>query len=169
MRLAGIDLGVRKIAISVFLEGELESCHVYESPEGVFRDVQLKELAGFTEHICGSLFPTDAVWIEDTIIGNNRKYSIKLAQTMGAVQSALGYMRLEQGTDTRVVDNKTWKKVIVGNGNANKDTVRDYIDVTHPAYALLCDGDQDLYDATCVGLYGLHIWSTATGLRLQPG
>ena len=53
-----------------------------------------------------------------------------------------------------------------GNGNADKDAIRDYIHVTHPAYALLCDGDQDRYDACCVGLYGLDVLAGSEGLKL---
>jgi Holliday junction resolvasome RuvABC endonuclease subunit len=116
-----------------------------------------------------TLHRVDQVWIEDTIIGNNRKYSIKLAQVMGAVLSHLGQIRLNTGCDVRLVDNKSWKREIVGNGNSDKAAVRDYIDVTHPAYAALCGDDQDLYDAACIGLYGILICNRARGLKLESG
>jgi Holliday junction resolvasome RuvABC endonuclease subunit len=168
MRLLGIDLGIRKIAITCLDDDVLVWADAHSTPEDMSRDLQLRDLGMFAQEI-STLHAAEAVWIEDTIIGNNRKYSIGLAQTMGAVLAALAQSRLAQGTDVRLVDNKTWKKDVCGNGNATKDVVRDYIHVTHPAYAPLCGDDQDLYDAACVGLYGLQLTARAADLRLSAG
>jgi Holliday junction resolvasome RuvABC endonuclease subunit len=157
----GIDLGTRKIAISLFIEGELVDVYVYEAGVGALRGRQLAEVASYTHDIAVG-YEIDHVWIEDVIIGNNRKYSLQLAQVLGAVLSKLNSLAV----DVRLVDNKAWKKAIVGNGNATKDDVKGYIDTHHPAYALLCSADQDLYDATCVGLYGLDIVDKARHLQL---
>jgi Holliday junction resolvasome RuvABC endonuclease subunit len=161
----GIDLGMRKIAL--FYLGEQGRCHTarFEASENDSRDMQLLELGGYAHDIC-SFHDADSIWIEDVIIGNNRHYSLQLAQTLGAVMSSLAQLRLSAGTDIRLVDNKTWKKHLIGNGNASKDGIRNYIDVTHGAYAPLCEGDQDLYDACCVGLYGLGVTDRAEHLTL---
>jgi Holliday junction resolvasome RuvABC endonuclease subunit len=161
----GIDLGVHKIALAVFVEEKLVSAYAHEAPIDLSRDMQLLELASFA-HDIGTNIGVDSVWIEDVIIGNNRKYSIGLAQTLGAVLADLAHLRLAHGTDVRTVDNTTWKKAIIGNGHADKKAVRDYIDVTHPAYAPLCGADQDLYDAACVGLYGLSVMERSRDLHL---
>ena len=105
----------------------------------------------------------DQVWIEDTLVGNNRKYSLELTETKGAVLGRLGGI---PNLDVRMVNVATWKKQVVGDGHASKDAIRDYIHVTHGAYAPLCGDDQDLYDACCIALYGQQIRSIATGLRL---
>jgi Holliday junction resolvasome RuvABC endonuclease subunit len=163
--LVGIDLGVHKIAMYCITEGEREAWS-YEAPHP-HRDLQLLEL-GAMAHDFALLHGADTVWIEKVIIGNNRKYSIGLAETMGAVLSDLGQVRLHNGLDIRTVDNKAWKKALIGNGNASKEQIRDYIDVAQSAYAPLCGDDQDLYDACCIALYGRLIMDRATHLQLQP-
>jgi Holliday junction resolvasome RuvABC endonuclease subunit len=165
VNLLGIDLGTRKVALAVFVESELVQAYVHETPEEMARDLQLRELGGLA-HDIGQLHGTDSVWIEDTIIGNNRKYSIQLGQVMGAVLAGMGHLRLSQGTDIQRVDNRVWKREVLGKGHASKDEVKDYIVVTYPAYAPLCGDDQDLYDAACIGLYGLQVTRQAGELHL---
>jgi Holliday junction resolvasome RuvABC endonuclease subunit len=145
--------------------GEVEAWS-YEAPHPE-RDQQLLEL-GAMAHDFALLHGADSVWVEKVIIGNNRKYSIGLAETMGAVLSDLGQVRLHNGLDIRQADNKAWKKALLGNGNATKEQIRDYIHETYPAYAPLCGDDQDLYDACCIGLYGRLILDRAAHLQLQP-
>ena len=165
LSIIGIDLGVRKIALYSITVGQTDAW-VYES-SATERDVQLGEI-GAMAHDFALLHNADTIWVEKVIIGNNRKYSIGLAETMGAVLSDLSQLRTSQGVDIRQVDNKAWKKQLIGNGNASKDDIRDYIHVTHPGYAPLCEDDQDLYDACCIALYGRLILDRAAHLQLQP-
>jgi Holliday junction resolvasome RuvABC endonuclease subunit len=166
VKIMGVDLGVHKVAVAV-LEGE-ELTHAVPNHTTTDRprDLVLHSLAGMVCNVA-QLYDVDQVWIEDTIIGNNRKYSIGLAETKGAVMSELAQLRLLRGLDVRLVDNQTWKREVVGNGHASKDEIRDYIRVTHGAYAPLCGDDQDLYDAACIGLYGSHVSTLAGSLRLS--
>lgn len=143
----------------------LVNAYPHSAPADAPRDMQLRELGAFA-HDMAELHAPDSIWIEDVIIGNNRKYSIGLAQTLGAVMSHLAHLRLGYGTDIRTVDNKVWKKVVVEHGNASKVEVKDYIDVTHSAYAPLCGDDQDLYDACCIGLYGREVMERSQHLQL---
>jgi Holliday junction resolvasome RuvABC endonuclease subunit len=165
VNLVGIDLGVRKIAMAVFEGDSLVNVGVHEASNTLPRDLQLLEVASYA-HDYGQLHEADSIWIEDTIIGNNRRYSIRLAETKGAIMADLANLRQMNGTDVRLVDNQTWKKHVVGDGHATKETVQNYIRATHPAYAPLCGEDQDLYDAACVGLYGLTITERAGDLHL---
>lgn len=166
MSVVGIDLGIHKIALFCITSGQ-EDAWDYPATHAE-RDLQLSEIGAMAHDFC-LLHGADSVWIEDVIIGNNRRYSLALAETMGAVLSDLAQMRMGHGTDMRRVDNKTWKKALIGNGNASKDDIRHYIDVTHPQYSPLCGEDQDLYDACCIALYGLQILDRAAHLQLQPG
>jgi len=159
----GVDLGIHKIALTYLSLGQQVS-EVYES-HSKHRDLQLLELGAYV-HDFALLHDADMVWIEDVLIGNNRKYSIGLAQTLGAVLSDLGQVRLHNGLDTRLVNNKTWKKHLLGNGNASKDDVKNYIREVHSEYAPLCGDDQDLFDATCIALYGRQILERSTSLQL---
>jgi Holliday junction resolvasome RuvABC endonuclease subunit len=166
VNLIGIDLGVHKLAMAFFMGNTLADTTAWEAPNDAPRDVQLRELAG-AAHEWAVLHEADQVWVEDVLLGNNHKYSLAIAELKGAVLASLGQMRY-RGTDVRVVNVASWKREVIGKGNATKEQVRNYIDVTYPPYAPLCDGDQDRYDATCVGLYGLRISARADSLRLAP-
>ena len=157
----GVDLGIRKVALFCW-DDDLPHAVAWEAPDGFTRASQLHHLGGYV-HDMVSTFDIDQVWIEDTLVGNNVKYSIALAETKGAVMAALA-----AHVDVRLVNVSTWKKQVLGRGNANKDSVRDYIHVTHGAYAPLCGDDQDLYDACCIALYGRQIMDRSTDLRLAP-
>ena len=161
MNLLGIDLGIRKIAIAAFDKGVLVDAASFVSV-AEDRAFQLRELSLIAQSLA-ILHHAEAAWIEDTLVGNNRKYSLQLTELKGAVMSSLFTL------DVRTVNVQTWKREVVGNAHASKDQVRDYIHVTHGAYAPLCGDDQDRYDATCIGLYGLLITERARGLQLQPG
>jgi len=168
LNIIGIDLGMHKVAMfHLFADGDLYACdaQIYTTPESEPRDLQLRELAGMVQEWV-FLHDPAFVWVEDVLVGNNHRYSLSLAETKGAVLSALGLNRMQNGTDIRTVNVKAWKKEVLGNGNATKDEVRDYIDVSHPLYAPLCDGDQDRYDAACIALYGLQVTQRADGLQL---
>jgi len=162
MNLMGVDLGIHKVSCAVYRDGGLVQASTHPASDLEGRGRQLRELGRYCYDL-GLSHDLDHVWIEDVIIGNNRKYSLQLAQTLGAV---LCYLAGLPGVDVRTVDNKAWKKALLGNGNAAKEQIRDYIHVSHPQYAPFCDGDQDRYDATCVGLYGLRILDRASSLHL---
>lgn len=164
MRVMGIDLGIKKVAYALWAqvydeEPTLLGAEAYES-HAPARHTQLHDLGDWVYDAVHHTKP-DYVFIEDTLIGNNRKYSIQLAQTMGAVQYGLGLASLEQELEVFTVNVSTWKAQVVGDGRASKTSVKNYIDVTHSAYAVVCEGDQDRYDAACVGLYGLSVHDRA--------
>jgi Holliday junction resolvasome RuvABC endonuclease subunit len=159
MTLMGVDLGIHKVAC--FVPGERPDAQILESSVGS-RALQLCELSSFVHDMAG-LHQVDQVWIEDTLIGNNRKYSIQLTEVRGAVMAALALH-----ADVRLVNVATWKLQVIGDGHASKDQVRDYIHVSHSDYAALCGSNQDLYDAACISLHGLQIRERASGLRLVP-
>jgi len=165
VNLIGIDLGVHKVTIAAFEDQKLVWCDTHEAPAEKTRDEQLLELGKFANEIA-TLAQASSVWIEDVLMGNNHKYSLALAETKGAVLTMLGNLRFYLGTDIRMVNVGAWKKALIGNGHASKDDVRHYIDVSHSQYSPLCDGDQDRYDATCIGLYGLDIIERAADLSL---
>jgi Holliday junction resolvasome RuvABC endonuclease subunit len=142
----GIDLGISKAAWSVWSHDDLlttGACH----SNSVLRQHQLSDVSRRIREVVEGYAP-DFVWIEDTLIGNNRKYSIQLSQMMGAALSAL-----YRYDEVRLVNVSTWKKEMIGSGNAKKEDIREY--VTDLGYASLCGDDQDRFDAAVIGQYGL--------------
>lgn len=167
MNIVGVDLGVHKVALAAFEGEEMVDALAYEVPLASTPDrgAQLSVLAFVVHDFCLGR-DADSVWIEDVLIGNNRKYSLGLAEVKGAVLSSLYKLRLNRGTDTRLVNVQTWKKEVIGSGNATKDDVRAYIDGSNNGYAAQCGADQDLYDASCIGIYGRRILERASSLQL---
>ena len=155
MRVVGIDLGIKKVALAYVKGAALLGTEAYES-HSLLRTAQLMDLGDYVYSEVKYYNPA-YVFIESTIIGNNRKYSIRLAETMGAVLAGLGLLQTEMPFDVVPVNNKAWKMKTIGNGNATKTAVRDYIDGIQEAYAGLCAGDQDRYDAAAIGLYGWRL------------
>jgi Holliday junction resolvasome RuvABC endonuclease subunit len=164
MNLVGIDLGIHKLALACFTGNTLIDARVVTS-DAAQRDVALREITMAAHVLCSAVWDADAIWVESPLVGNNMKYSLALAETNGALLASLAQLRM-RGCDIRSVNVSTWKKEVVGKGNASKEQVSNYIVATHPAYAPFCDGDQDLTDAACIGLYGLRISSRAADLHL---
>lgn len=157
MKICGIDLGINKIAYAVWDDDILIETYAYESKLPT-RGQVLADLAGVIFDVRNQHIP-DYWFIEDTLIGNNRKYSIQLSQTMGAVLAMLG----EYGEDlVYQVNVSTWKKEVIGNGRADKDAVRMWIQDRSGAYSELCGWDQDRFDAACIGYYGYRIAQRAS-------
>lgn len=152
MIVVGIDLGVHKITLCLIRDGEPVYGETFVARTGEERGNELAYLA-----ICAHQFVktvgADEVWIEDTLVGNNRKYSIQLSELLGATRAKVSDLDVK----VSVVNNKTWKKFVVGNGNSNKDAIRSYVEREFPVYAVTCGDDQDQRDAACVGLYGARI------------
>jgi len=157
MRTMGIDLGIAKAAYSVWEDDILVKTDAKASASG-YRTTQLYDISHFLVTEINLIQP-NVIWIEDILIGNNRKYSIKLAQTMGAVLGALGRARYEN--EVFSVNVSTWKKEVIGNGHAKKEDIQNYIWNRDSAYSVLCDGDQDRFDAACIGYYGVVIANRA--------
>ena len=166
MKVLGIDLGTRKAALSLFIDTELFLARDFESRESSPRQQQLRYLAQVVYDFCDNYEP-DWVWIEGIIVGNNRKYSLALAEVKGAILSELALLEEKQLFGIDWVDNTRWKKEIIGSGNATKEEIQNWVKENHPPYAVLCGEDQDKYDATCIGLYGVRIVERSESLRLE--
>ena len=85
------------------------------------------------------------VAIEQAIFIQNPKSTIAIANVVGAVWGFL----LKEDISTTIIDNRRWKKIIIGKGNAKKDDIK--------AFAEEKWGDkfpeQDYADAACIALW----------------
>ena len=83
--------------------------------------------------------------IEKAIYIQNAKATIQIASVVTAIQLACH----KQSLPCYLVDNKTWKKDIIGNGNSSKKDIMEY--------AINKWGDifteQDYADASCIALH----------------
>ena len=176
----GVDLGIAKIAWAIHDGEKITGTGALNSGVGhrgeqIYRAVDY--LDALVDELCQSHYGEDVainVFIEEPLIGNNRKYSMQIAQVYGAVLAQLAYHSMEGVRDSRYpwvsvygVNVGTWKKQVLGNGHADKEEIKNYIRVTYDGYADLCGHDQDRYDAACVCLYGVLVAARADTLATQ--
>jgi Holliday junction resolvasome RuvABC endonuclease subunit len=157
MRVMGVDLGIAKVACSIWENEELVETQAVDMSGITERTRQLSQLSRYIRREV-DYHDVELVVIEDILIGNNRKYSIKLAQTMGAVLAGLEHL------DVIPVNVGKWKKEVIGDGHASKEAVRNYLLERDSAYADLCGSDQDRFDAACIGYYGVILSDRAERL-----
>lgn len=167
MRNIGIDLGIRKIAYSYWEDDILKATYASES-HAASRPEELEELADFIYCEVQYARP-DYVWVEDNLVGNNVKYSIKLAQTMGAVMLRMAELYHICDFNMYTVQPTKWKKEVLGKGNASKDDIREYMYQRDSAYSVLCGNDQDRLDAACIGYYGYQVAKRTESGKLDLG
>lgn len=168
MTVLGVDLGVRKIAVAVITDG-VAGYTLYGVPRLVLtkqrREVELHKLATFLQAVSVTYDP-DYVFIEQPIIGNNRKYSMQISEVCGAVMGGLGVADTQSTPNVVMVDNGTWKRELLLKGHSSKEDIQNYIVDTHPAYAPFCGDDQDAFDACCIALYGCLVLDRSERLSL---
>jgi Holliday junction resolvasome RuvABC endonuclease subunit len=161
VNIVGFDLSSRKIAGAVLMGRSPGSSFYFtiETPS------KLKDRAVVLNYLREQLFPeleafvemaeSPFVFVEHPVVGRAGAHAtIVQAQVHGVVLEA----SLSSGAHgVYTVNNKTWKKDVVGNGGASKEQVREWLAANHPRLARMAGDDQDLVDATCVALYGRKI------------
>lgn len=156
----GLDLSSRKVAI-VELTEDGEGADTFTVSKMAERHDELYSLWFDVMGHMGSLEP-GWVYIESPVVGRGgAQPTILQAQVDSIIHiAAASYDHL----GCYSVNNKTWKKTIVGNGNATKSDVTQWLRSNHPSLAQLAHGDQDLVDAACVALYGREVVQRAQRL-----
>ena len=85
------------------------------------------------------------VAIEQAIFIQNPKTTVEIANVIGCVRTVC----LVNGFEVEVVDNRKWKKDILGNGNAKKTDIMEYsIEKWGDVFP-----EQDFADAACIAAW----------------
>jgi Holliday junction resolvasome RuvABC endonuclease subunit len=163
-----VDPSSKKLAIAVsWFELDEVAMMTVDLPEGLARRPQAcheayDEMYRVVEPRVKSATEV-YVFIEAPVLGRGGAHAtIPQAQINGALQAATH----AAGATVMSVNNKTWKKDIVGNGNANKDEIaRWFRNNEHGLYAQwvttnrngVAAPDQDMIDALCINLYGRQL------------
>lgn len=144
----GIDYGVRRCAIVCPQNGEFWDL---ELPPGdivssldVMHDFvfsTINAIRGKTAYVC----------VEAPIVGLSR--NLRTGLHLGMVAGALAVAARQTGAPTEFVEPSTWKKAVVGRGNANKEQVAEWLEEHKPELFKKAT-NQDLIDACCIGFYG---------------
>lgn len=153
MNAAGIDFGVRRIAIVQL--GERTDYIEDVLPKKQYSVGEANDPLAL-EAIYDSVFTTISIWKPDLVvieapiqgISVNVKVGLRLAMVAGVLAVACRHA----GSSTLSVGPTEWKKAVVGVGNANKDAISGWLTASYPGIASNCFS-QDLVDAACMALY----------------
>ena len=123
---------------------ELISIHKWGSKLKTF-DSRFPEITKEFSKELSKINKVEFASIEAAIFIQNPKTTIAIANVVGAVWAFL----LEQSINTSIIDNRSWKKTVIGKGNSSKDDIKKF--------AVEKWGDefpeQDYADAACIALW----------------
>lgn len=92
----------------------------------------------------------DAVYLEAPVMGRSVLPTIVQSYVSGIIQAVVS----SAGSRIILVNNKQWKKTVVGNGNAKKEQTIEALRERQPGIERLCRDDDDLYDAAGLAMFG---------------
>ena len=139
----GVDLGMR----SLYIYGT-EDIHIVSVPKGD-RYLEIYSMAKWVSQIFDK---DDTVFYEEPVLAGpkNIRTIIGLAQSSAALLSGSVAHCYE-------VPVGTWKKEVVGKGNAKKEEVAAWLKENDPESFDRCGEDQNLIDAACIQKYGIKV------------
>jgi len=145
MRYLGLDCSSLAIHGAIIDENEeLISLHKWASKLKTF-DSRFPEMTKEFSKELSKINQVEFASIEAAIFIQNPKTTIAIANVVGAVWAFL----LEQSINTSIIDNRSWKKIIIGKGNSSKDDIKKFAEEKW--------GDkfpeQDYADAACIALW----------------
>lgn len=136
MNIIGVDLGVRSVHVST-LSGAT-TLSVDKTDRG-------KEIRLLAYEFAAIFAVQDTIaFIEEPLMAGPRniRTALHMAQVAGALMTTV---------NSYLVPVTSWKKEVVGKGNASKEEVATYYNKTYPGKELT---SQDHIDATCIRIYG---------------
>ena len=108
----------------------------------------------FLEEVQKKLGKISFAFIESPVVGRGGVRSTMVqCFTSGAIQAVL----YEYGIPTQAANVSSWKKSVIGKGNATKEEVAEHLRYRWSALHKSANGNQDLVDASCIALYGQSI------------
>ena len=141
----GLDCSTLAVHGAIVDEMEqLISLHKWGSKQKTFEERFPEILVGFSADF-SKINVIDEAAIEAAIFIQNPKTSLSIANVVGAVWGLL----VSGGITTFGVDNRQWKKEIIGKGNATKADIKEFaINKWGERFP-----EQDYADAACIALW----------------
>ena len=152
MKVLGCDCSSKLIDCVLLGDDNLFKTYSFESKNKDW-DIRSRELFSAFQNLikdmkCDKIVP-DIVYIEQAVYLQNVKVTLAIDSVINAVKF-ISYMNK---IPYIIIDNKSWKKQVLGNGKASKEQIMEF--------ARLRWGDklstQDLCDAACISLAGYNM------------
>jgi hypothetical protein len=161
MSIYGVDLGTRRIAIACpetelvwsvdLAAGKGSAANKRQFPTEFDAGRELgRQLAGFLfDWQDGEYVDTEDVFVAERPFVKRPNGSVRTA--IGQALSGAAALTMLPGRVV-LIEQATWKMELCGNGHANKDDVRAWIEQRYPALAEACIGDENRFDAVGIAL-----------------
>ena len=143
----GVDLGVRVLHLSKLSNNGNLSVQTIR----VGKNIRWQEILELKSGLQDLFAADDVVFIEEPPMVRSSRIHGEMHQLVGLVSSE------SLPAHSFLVNVMTWKKELIGMGNASKPAITQWLKDHHPRYSAICGEDQDLIDATCVALYGREV------------
>jgi Holliday junction resolvasome RuvABC endonuclease subunit len=139
----GVDLGMR--SLYVFSDKDVDEILVKKSD-------RYTEIHTMAEFVSSMFLETDTVFYEEPVLAGpkNIRTVIGLAQSSAALLAGSKAHCYE-------VPVATWKKEVIGKGNANKMQVADWLYENDLKTYDRCGENQNFIDAACIQKYGVAV------------
>jgi Holliday junction resolvasome RuvABC endonuclease subunit len=147
MTVYGIDISTKKIAVAKILPDGFDVVELTAKSRSW--ESRLQQLyPQFFEYVSKTMVTDDFVVIEDVPLVQNRAALIKLTHFVAMCKVVC----LHHEIDCFPVNVKTWKRSVLGDGNADKDKIRSMAKQIFGAK--ISKLSQDGVDALCVAKWG---------------
>lgn len=159
----GLDPSSKKIAVAISVNGRKPTVKTKvlskDNPTACHEaEVWVKELVRSLRKPGVKVY----LFVEDPVVGRGGARSTIM---QALVQGGMLAGGIAGGAEVHKVNNSSWKKRVVGNGNMGKPGIKDWVRQNWPAYYLLSGGDQDLIDAGCILKYGQGVVEMKTRIE----
>ncbi len=154
MQIWGIDCSSKNIAISCFDGGNLSWVSYKDSKMKNTQDRIFELGKRFEKALMGGI--PDIIFIEESIYVSNFKTSKAIAEVIGNIK----WICAENEVKFRTVQNRMWKKEIIGSGGASKEDIKRFVIERYPQ---LKNESQDVWDSVGVALYGIKYQALLKG------
>jgi len=144
MRVLGCDCSTKLIGCSMITDKDIITATIYGGNKND-TNVRAEVMYQAIKEILDAWEP-EAVYIEQAVYLQN----VKVTLTIDAVVNGVRYACIDKNIPYFIIDNKSWKKDVLGNGNSSKEDIAKFSKTKW--------GDkfktQDEMDACCLAYFG---------------
>lgn len=154
----GLDPSSKKIALAVSVNGNAPILYARMLPND--NALACLHAYRFVRKMVGKYVKRGVevyLFIEEPVVGRGGARST-IVQSL--VQGGMLAGAASAGAEIHKVNNSSWKKKVVGNGNAGKPQIKEWVRTHWPHLYDLADGDQDCLDAGCILKFGMTVIET---------
>lgn len=152
MLIAGVDCSSKSIAFVMIENNEIRLKKLIESSSKDPHTRVSELFLSFREFMKELPIKPGIVFIEQALFLQNVKTTLMIDATINAVR----FVCIENNIPCSIIDNRSWKKSVIGNGKASKEDIAQFVNLKWPDFG---STSQDLMDAASIAMFGVLRYS----------